>query len=232
MKFSYTKIAVAIAAGSMFSSAALADGLFHNDTHFSYSFVEANLARYNQEHLNGAGVNGSFAVLPNLSVIGSLQHSQGKKKGLHKPETRRTATVGAAYHRQLNGTSFANTDYVLHAELEHKYIRYKGKYSWNSASTEDVGFLLGAGLRTELMSDLEVYGDLTLRFQEITTHASSLTEMRVNPIITVGARYAVIENLQVGGYVKVVTGNSVDPNSRRIDWSEKDSIAATVRYSF
>lgn len=230
MKFSYTKIAVAIAAGSLFSSAALADGLFHNDTHFSYSYVEGNLARHNQDHLNSTGVNGSFAILPNLSVIGSLQHSQGKKKGLDKPNVRRTATVGAAYQRQLNGTSFANTDYVLHAEIEHKYQKYKGKHSWNTKSGEDIGFLLGAGLRSELVSDLEVYGDFSLRIQEITTHASSLTEMRVNPVITVGARYAVIKNLQVGGYVKASTGSQ--KTSSVYNWSEQDIIAATVRYSF
>lgn len=230
MKFTYSKLAAALVVGSLLSATTLADGLFHNETHFSYSFIEGNLAHYNQEHLNGTGVSGSFAILPNLSVIGSLQHNQGKKKGFDKPNVRRTATVGAAYHRQLNGTSLANTDFVLHAEMEHKYVSYKGKHQWNTASTEDVGFLLGGGLRSELISNLEVYGDLSLRIQEITTHATSLTEMRVNPIVTVGARYAVIKNLQVGGYVKVVTGDAA--SSRRVDWSEKDSVAATVRYSF
>lgn len=228
MKFSFSKMAVAVAAGSLISSAVLADGLFHGDTHFSYSFIEGNLARYNQDHLNGTGVNGSFAILPNLSVIGSLQHNQGKKKGFEKPNVRRTATAGAAYHRQLNGTSFSNTDFVLHAEIEHKYIHYEGR-GWKG-STEDVGFLLGGGLRSELISNLEVYGDLSLRIQEITTHATSLTEMRVNPIVTLGARYAVIKGLQVGGYVKVATADTA--NSRRTDWSERDSVAATVRYSF
>lgn len=219
------KFVLAAAVTGLAASSAVADdsSLFHSDTHFSYTYVEANLGHNNKEHTNGTGVKGAFAILPNLSVIGSLQHYQGSNSP-SKPKVRRTLTTGVSYQRKLKDSK---TDYNLHAEIEHKYVhrKYKG---WKG-SKEDLGFLIGAGIRTEIINNLEVFGDLSLRHEKITTHASSLPEMRINPIVTVGARYAVIENLQVGGELRVVGGGE---NYKGYTFDEGNTLTANVRYSF
>src|SRR5690554_1388999 len=230
MSTPFTKTAIAALAisfaGSAFAAEKTNDGLFNKETNFSYSYVEGNIGHYHKSHMNGLNAKGSFAILPNLSVIGSLGYAKDS------PYQRIDATVGASYQRPLSGTSFGNTDYVLHAELEHN--RYEIKYrNWGGRSSthkeENTGFIVGAGLRNELIKNLEVFGDFSLRFRAMTMHASSMPEAKIRPFVTLGARYSVIPNLQVGGSIEVGT---VGVGRKKMDTPADDFISANVRYSF
>src|SRR5690554_306715 len=229
MSTPFTKTAIAALAisfaGSAFAADKANDGLFNKETNFSYSYVEGNIGHYHKSHMNGLNAKGSFAIMPNLSIIGSLGFA---KEG---PYQRIDTTVGASYQRPLSGTSFSKTDYVIHAELEHN--RYAIKYRrWFRNSThreENTGFIIGAGLRNELIKNLEVFGDISLRFRSMTMHASSMPETKIRPFVTLGARYSVIPNLQVGGSIEVGT---VGVGRKKIDMPADDFISANIRYSF
>ncbi len=226
MKTHFTKTAIAALAIGFAGSAFAADkndgGMFNKETNFSYSYVEGNFGHFHKSHMNALNTKGSFAILPNLSIIGSL--------GMAKYDryTRQDVTVGASYQRPLSGTSFTKTDYVIHAELEHNRYEIKRRFVSNIRE-ENTGFIIGAGLRNELIKNLEVFGDFSLRFRAMTMHASSMPETKIRPFVTLGARYSVIPNLQIGGSVEVGT---VGQGRKKADTPADDFISANIRYSF
>ena len=240
MSTPFTKTAIAALAisfaGSAFAADKANDGLFNKETNFSYSYIEGNIGHFHKSYMNGLNTKGSFAIMPNLSIIGSLGYArQTRSNNTYKNYERQDVTIGASYQRPLSGTSLSKTDYVLHAELEHN--RYDTKRPFFFAKTikeENTGFIIGAGLRSELINNLEVFGDFSLRFRAMTMHSSSLPEARVSPFVTLGARYSVIPNLQVGGSVEVGTvgqGRKRAGNGGQVAPTD-DFISANIRYSF
>lgn len=166
---------------------------------FSYNYVEANVIHMDHRDLNGLRFNGSFSFLANMSVIGSVTAATRSRTD------HQAVTAGVAYHQELQGTLLKKTDVIVHGSVEYREFKYNPRVG-RSYKDDDKGFIFGAGVRHQLITDLEVFGDFSVR-----------TAGETDPFVTLGARYNVLPALQVNTSLEV---------------SDNDIVAIGARYSF
>lgn len=199
MKKTALAVLLSVAAGGVVAEERGLFGMAPKENTFSYNYFDATVLHMDQNDMHGLRVDGSVSVVTNLSIIGSLSAATRGRHDYHG------ASIGAAYHQKLNGTSWQKTDFVLRAEVEFAEYKYDNR-GGPDFEDDDVGVAISAGLRHALIDDLEVYGDFGVR----TTFDTDL-------FVKLGARYSILPELQIIGGVEV---------------SDNDIISAGVRYTF
>ncbi|HEY9033261.1 MAG TPA: hypothetical protein VIN71_04925 [Pseudomonadales bacterium] len=152
---------------------------------FSYDYVEVGLLHMDRHNLNGLRSSGSFTVMHNLSVIGSLTAA------MRSDAEQQALTAGVAYHQKLHGTVLQATDFILHAELEAQRIKLERRFLRDRTETH-AGVVVGAGLRNRLIDDVEVFADFSVR-----------TTGSTDPFVTLGGRFSVLPELQLQASLEV-----------------------------
>lgn len=160
-------------------------GMPPKENTFGYNFVEVNLLHMDRHNLNGVRTSGSFSVVDNLSIIGSLTG------GYRSYANQQSVTGGVAYHQKLFGTVLEATDFVLHVEAEVQRIEIERRNASNYTDT-DAGIVAGGGLRNRLIDDVEVFGDFSVR-----------TTGSTDPFVTLGGRFSILPDLHLQASLEV-----------------------------
>lgn len=199
MKKTALAVLMAVAAGNAVAQERGLFGMAPQPNTFSYNYVEGKTLYMDHGDMLGLKVDGSVSVVSNLSIIGSLSIATHDRHDFYG------ITAGVAYHQLLKGTALQKTDFILRAEIERQEFQYDNRFG-RDYKDDDIGVILSAGIRHELITDLEVYSDFGIR-----------TTFDVDPFVNLGARYSILPELQVVAGIEV---------------SDNDILSAGVRYSF
>lgn len=176
-------------------------------SNFTYNFVELEYVNF-QSNLDGFNLNGSYDVLPNLSVIGSVGLHSAGSLDLTK------LSLGAVYHAgagQLFNVDVLNgVDMAVHLQIES--YDYDSRYWSNS----EVGLLLGVEGRYRVLDDLEAYADISIdtskRIESYTGFGGRYNSRNI--LLSSGIRYQVLDKLLLTAGVELSSDHGFSLGAR------------------